>query len=240
MAGHSKWANIRHRKGAQDAKKGKLFTRIIREISISAKIGGPHLNSNPRLRKAVIDAKSSNMPNQNIERAIKKGAGLLPGMQYEEIFYEGYGPGGVAILLNVITDNKNRSVAEIRHLFSKFGGKLGGNGSVSWIFKKKGIILVNKELNDEEFIYEISIQNGVDDISQDENNFIIICKVENLGNIEKSFLASNIKIISSEIDLIPKVIQKVKFNQLDKLNNLLESLSAHDDISNVYSNQRLL
>ena len=159
MAGHSKWANIRHRKGAQDAKKGKLFTRIIREISISAKIGGPHLNSNPRLRKAVIDAKSSNMPNQNIERAIKKGAGLLPGMQYEEIIYEGYGPGGVAILLNVVTDNKNRSVAEIRHLFSKFGGKLGENGSVSWIFKKKGIILVNKELNDEELgIYEINVR----------------------------------------------------------------------------------
>ena len=239
MAGHSKWANIRHRKGAQDAKKGKLFTRIIREISISAKIGGPHLNSNPRLRKAVNDAKSSNMPNQNIERAIKKGAGLLPGMQYEEIIYEGYGPGGVAILLNVVTDNKNRSVAEIRHLFSKFGGKLGGNGSVLWIFKKKGIILVNKESNDEEFIYEISIQNGVDDISQSENNFIIICKVEDLEKIKKSFLASNIKIISSEIDLIPKVIQKVKFNQLDKLNNLLESLSAHDDISYVYSNQKL-
>ena len=139
MAGHSKWANIRHRKGAQDAKKGKLFTRIIREISISAKIGGPHLNSNPRLRKAVNDAKSSNMPNQNIERAIKKGAGLLPGMQYEEIIYEGYGPGGVAILLNVLTDNKNRSVAEIRHLFSKFGGKFGKMDQYHGFSKKKGL-----------------------------------------------------------------------------------------------------
>ena len=238
MAGHSKWANIRHRKSAQDAKKGKLFTKIIREISISAKIGGPDLNSNPRLRKAVQDAKSSNMPYQNIERAIQKGAGQLPGMQYEEIIYEGYGPGGVAILLNVITDNKNRSVAEIRHLFSKFGGKFGENASVSWIFKKKGIILVNKECNDEEIIYEISIHNGADDISQDENNFIIFCKVEDLDNMKKSFSASDIKIISSEIDLIPKIFQKVESNQLDKLNNLLESLSAHDDISNVYSNQK--
>ena len=128
MAGHSKWANIRHRKGAQDAKRGKLFTKIIREISISAKIGGPDVDSNPRLRKAVQDAKSSNMPSKNIDRAIKKGAGILPGMQYEEVTYEGYGPGGVAILLNVITDNKNRSVADIRHIFSKFGGKFGENG----------------------------------------------------------------------------------------------------------------
>jgi len=238
MAGHSKWANIKHRKSAQDAKKGKLFTKIIREISISAKIGGPHLDSNPRLRKAVDEAKSSNMPNQNIERAIKKGAGLLPGMQYEEITYEGYGPGGVAILLNVITDNKNRSVAEIRHLFSKFGGKFGENGSVSWIFEKKGIILASKECNDEELIYEISIQNGANDIKHDKNNFIIFCEVEDIDHMKKSFLASDIKIKLSEIDLIPKVIQKVEINQADKLNNLLESLSAHDDISNVYSNQK--
>ncbi len=236
MAGHSKWANIRHRKGAQDAKRGKVFTKIIREISISTKIGGPDMTSNPRLRKAVQDAKSNNMPSQNIERAIKKGAGTLPGMQYEEIIYEGYGPSGVAILLNVITDNKNRSVAEIRHLFSKFGGKFGENGSVSWIFEKKGIIFVSKESNDDELIYEISIYNNADDIEQDENNYIILCKVRDFDNIRKSLLDNEIKIISSEIDLIPKVYQKVKIDQLGRLNNLLESLSAHDDISNVYSN----
>ena len=141
MAGHSKWANIKHRKGAQDAKRGKIFTKIIKEITVSSKIGGVDIESNPRLRKAVENAKANNMPADNIERAIKKGAGTLEGIKYEEVIYEGYGPSGVAILLEVVTDNKNRSVSEIRHAFSKFGGNLAENGSVSWLFEKKGICI---------------------------------------------------------------------------------------------------
>ena len=140
MAGHSKWANIKHRKGAQDAKRGKIFTKIIKEITVSSRIGGTDIESNPRLRKAVENAKANNMPADNIERAIKKGAGTLEGVKYEEVTYEGYGPSGVAILLEVVTDNKNRSVSEIRHAFSKFGGNLAENGSVSWLFEKKGVI----------------------------------------------------------------------------------------------------
>ena len=156
MAGHSKWSNIKHRKGAQDAKRAKIFTKIIKEITISSRLGGGDLDSNPRLRKAVTNGKASNLPADKIERAIKKGTGELEGVVYDEISYEGFGPGGFALILNVITDNKNRSVAEIRHLLSKYGGNLGANGSVSWMFEKKGLILIDKNSCDESKLFNFS------------------------------------------------------------------------------------
>ena len=163
MAGHSKWANIRHRKGAQDKKRSKIFTKLIKEITIASRLGGGEISSNPRLRKAVSNAKSSNLPSDKIERAIKKGTGELEGVTYEEVTYEGYGPGGVAILINIITDNKNRTVAEIRHLLSKFDGNLGENGSVSWMFDKTGQIIMESKSESEDTVFEDAIDAGADD-----------------------------------------------------------------------------
>ena len=173
MAGHSKWANIRHRKGAQDQKRGKIFTKIIKEITISARLAGGDPNANPRLRKAISNAKSNNMPSDKIERAIKKGTGELDGVIYEEITYEGFGPGGVAIMMDVITDNKNRSVADIRHLLAKYKGNLGESGSVSWIFDKKGQIIVSSESYDEEIVFESALEAGAEDFQTHYDIFII-------------------------------------------------------------------
>ena len=173
MAGHSKWANIRHRKGAQDKKRAKIFTKLIKEITIASRLGGGDISSNPRLRKAVSNAKSSNLPSDKIERAIKKGTGELEGVIYEEVTYEGYGPGGVAILINIITDNKNRTVAEIRHIFSKFDGNLGENGSVSWMFDKTGQIIMESKSGSEDTAFEDAIDAGADDFYA-ENNFYLV------------------------------------------------------------------
>ena len=173
MAGHSKWANIRHRKGAQDQKRGKIFTKIIKEITISARLAGGDPNANPRLRKAISNAKSNNMPSDKIDRAIKKGTGELDGVIYEEITYEGFGPGGVAIMMDVITDNKNRSVADIRHLLAKYKGNLGESGSVSWIFDKKGQIIVSSESNDEEIVFESALEAGAEDFQTHDDLSLI-------------------------------------------------------------------
>ena len=173
MAGHSKWANIRHRKGAQDAKRGKIFTKLIKEITISARLGGGDVDANPRLRKAVTNAKSNNMPLDKIERAIKKGTGELEGVMYEEITYEAYGPGGVAIMMDIITDNKNRSVAEVRSTLSKFGGNLAENGSVSWIFDKKGQIILDSEAGEVDRVFEAAINAGANDFEADTNIYTI-------------------------------------------------------------------
>ena len=183
MAGHSKWANIRHRKGAQDQKRGKIFTKIIKEITISARLAGGDLSANPRLRKAVSNAKSNNMPNDKIDRAIKKGTGELDGVIYEEITYEGYGPGGVAIIMDVITDNKNRSVADIRHILTKYKGNLGESGSVSWIFEKKGQIILSRKLNDENIVFESALEAGAEDFETDDDIFIISTAPESLMQI---------------------------------------------------------
>ena len=180
MAGHSKWANIRHRKGAQDKKRAKIFTKLIKEITIASRIGGGDVSSNPRLRKAVSNAKSNNLPLDKIERAIKKGTGELEGVIYEEVTYEGYGPGGVAILINIITDNKNRTVAEIRHLFSKFDGNLGENGSVSWMFDKTGQIIMESKSGSEDTVFEDAIDAGANDFYAENNFYLVSTSVDQL------------------------------------------------------------
>ena len=198
MAGHSKWSNIKHRKGAQDLKRSKVFTKLIKEITIAAKIGGGDIDSNPRLRKAVNDSKASNMPNDKIERAIKKGIGVLEGVSYEEVVYEGYGPNGVAIIIEAITDNKNRTVAELRHIFSKFGGSLGESGSVSWMFEKKGQITILDNALGFDSLFDISLNAGAEDINEIQEGFIITTHFESLKKVEGILESKGYRISSAE------------------------------------------
>tara|TARA_B100001250_G_C19764124_1_gene773897 strand:+ start:167 stop:892 length:726 start_codon:yes stop_codon:yes gene_type:complete len=239
VAGHSKWSNIKHRKGAQDAKKGKIFTKIIKEITVSTRIGGSDIESNSRLRKAIQSAKSNNMPFDNIKRAIKKGSGSLAGVKFEKVIYEGYGPSGVAIMLEVITDNKNRSVAEIRNAFSKFGGKLGENGSVSWLFEKKGIIILKLNNSTEEILYELAIKAGVEDIEKNQEVYIIKLNPKVIYTLKEKFDKNGFSIVSVDIELIPKTYQIIKHHELEKLNMLFEIFENNEDINTFYSNFKI-
>ena len=236
MAGHSKWANIKHRKGAQDAKRGKIFTKIIKEITVSSRIGGGDIESNPRLRKAVENAKASNMPADNIERAIKKGSGTLEGVKYEEVTYEGYGPSGVAILIEVVTDNKNRSVSEIRHAFSKFGGNLAENGSVSWLFEKKGVIHLELLNSSEDDLYEIALNFGTDEIDNKSSFYEVKTGPEIMLELCELFKKEGFKIISSNIEILPKNYHHPKKEDIQQISMLLEVFENNDDVNNVYSN----
>ena len=236
MAGHSKWANIRHRKGAQDQKRGKIFTKLIKEITISARLAGGDVSSNPRLRKAISNAKSNNMPNDKIERAIQKGTGELDGVIYEEITYEGYGPGGVAIIMDVITDNKNRSVSEIRHILTKYKGNLGESGSVSWIFEKKGQIILSSKLNDENIVFESALEAGAEDFETDDDIFIISTAAESLMQIRDALESKGYDISSAEIEMVPKTLQKLEGKESDIALELLNVLEDNDDVNKLYSN----
>ena len=236
MAGHSKWANIRHRKGAQDQKRGKIFTKIIKEITISSRLAGGDSNANPRLRKAISNAKSYNMPNDKIERAIKKGTGELDGVVYEEITYEGYGPGGVAIMMDVITDNKNRSVADIRHVLAKFKGNLGESGSVSWIFEKQGQIILSSESYDEDSVFEFVLEAGAEDFQIDDDIFVISTTPESLMQVRDSLEGKGYDIRSAEIDMVPKSFQKLAGEEAEMALALLNALEDNDDVNKLYSN----
>ena len=236
MAGHSKRANIRHRKGAQDQKRGKIFTKIIKEITISARLAGGDPNANPRLRKAISNAKSNNMPNDKIERAIKKGTGELDGVVYEEITYEGYGPGGVAIMMDVITDNKNRTVADIRHLLAKFKGNLGESGSVSWIFEKQGQIILSSESYDEDSVFEFVLEAGAEDFQIDDDIFVISTTPESLMQVRDSLEGKGYGIRSAEIDMVPKSFQKLAGEEAEMVLALLNALEDNDDVNKLYSN----
>ena len=236
MAGHSKWANIRHRKGAQDKKRSKIFTKLIKEITIASRLGGGDISSNPRLRKAVSNAKSSNLPSDKIERAIKKGTGELEGVIYEEVTYEGYGPGGVAILINIITDNKNRTVAKIRHLLSKFDGNLGENGSVSWIFDKTGQIIIESKSESEDTVFEDAINAGADDFYADNNFYLVSTSVDQLMVIRDRLDNAGYVIKSAEIELVPKTSQILDDLEANKFLKLLDALEDNDDVSKVYTN----
>ena len=237
MAGHSKWANIKHRKGAQDKKRGKIFTKIIKEITISARLFGGEIESNPRLRKAVNNAKANNMPNDNIERAIKKGTGDLPGVKYEEMQYEGYGPYGVAFMIETITDNKNRTVAEIRNIFSKFGGSLGENGSVSWMFEKKGnITLVDENNNSFDTIFDYAAMAGAEDVNFLDGEYIIKTHYESLQEITEAFENNGYIVKSADYEMYPTSYQEVKKEKATKLIELLETLDNNDDICKLHSN----
>ena len=236
MAGHSKWANIRHRKGAQDKKRSKIFTKLIKEITIASRLGGGEISSNPRLRKAVSNAKSSNLPSDKIERAIKKGTGELEGVTYEEATYEGYGPGGVAILINTITDNKNRTVAEIRHLLSKFDGNLGENGSVSWMFDKAGQIIMESKSESEDTAFEDAIDAGADDFYAGDNFYLVSTSVDQLMVVRDRLDKGSYVIKSAEIEMVPKTNQILDDLEANKFLKLLDALEDNDDVNKVYTN----
>ena len=236
MAGHSKWANIRHRKGAQDAKRGKIFTKIIKEITVSARLGGGDQDSNPRLRKAVSNARSNNMPQENIIRAIKKGTGELEGVTYEEISYEGYGPNGIAIFIEVITDNKNRTVSELRHILSKNNGNLAEPGSVAWMFERKGEILISDYDGDEEKLLEDVLDSGADNFEIAEKNVIVTTEHSDLLSSRDSLEDRGYQIKSADLIMVPKSTQEIDEDNQEKIINLMETIDNHDDVNNVYSN----
>ena len=236
MAGHSKWANIKHKKAAQDAKRGKVFTKIIKELMVSSKIGGSDPESNPRLRQAISSAKAANMPNDTMKRAIQKGAGELEGVNYEENTYEGYGPGGVAIIMDVMTDNKNRTVAEIRHLMSKYDGNLAENGSVSWMFEKLGQITISAHDCDENKVFEEALESGADDFSALDNAFLITSSPSSTVDVADRMIKKGYNVISSGIEFVPKNTLKIEGDNVKKLINLIDQLEEHDDIQNIHSN----
>jgi YebC/PmpR family DNA-binding regulatory protein len=237
MSGHSKWHTIKHKKGALDAKRGKIFTKLIKEITVAARTGGGgDVNANARLRKAVSDAKAANMPNDTIERAIKRGTGELEGVSYEEITYEGYGPGGVAVMVDSMTDNRNRTVAEIRHIFSKNGGNLGAAGSVNWMFEKKGYIVVEKSVRPEDELFEIVTDAGAEDLRDDEDNFEIITAPDDFDQVLDAIKKAGIEPQVAEVEMIPKEYKKLEGAEAKQMLKLMESLEDHDDVQKVSIN----
>jgi len=236
MSGHSKWHSIKHKKGATDAKRGKLFTKFIKEITVAARTGGGDPDANARLRKAILDAKAGNMPNDTIDRAVRRGTGAEEGVNYEEITYEGYGPGGVALLIEAVSDNRNRTVAEIRHMFSKNGGNLGEAGSVGWLFEKKGYIVVDKTAKPEEELFEIAIEAGADDLRDDEDNFEIITSPENFEGVQSAIKSAGIEPQMAEISMVPQTYVKLEGSSAQTMLRLIEAIEDHDDVQKVYAN----
>ncbi|HEV2963982.1 MAG TPA: YebC/PmpR family DNA-binding transcriptional regulator [Candidatus Angelobacter sp.] len=236
MSGHSKWATIKHKKGALDAKRGKIFTRLIKEITMAAKSGGGDPEGNPRLRTAIAAAKAENMPQDNIKRAVQRGTGELPGATYEEITFEGYGPGGVALIAEVTTDNRNRTVSEIRHAFGKNGGNLGEAGSVAWMFSKKGQIVVPKAAAKEDDLMNIVLENGGDDLNDDGDNWEIITVPAAFEPLLEAVKKANIEVVHSAIGMVPQNYIKLEGASANQMIRLLEALEDHDDVQNVYSN----
>jgi YebC/PmpR family DNA-binding regulatory protein len=236
MSGHSKWATIKHKKGAADAKRGKIFTTLIKEITIAAKAGGGDPDGNPRLRTAIAAAKAENMPNDNIKRAIQRGTGELEGASYEEITFEGYGPGGVAVIIEVTTDNRNRAVSEIRHCFSKNGGNLGESNSVRFMFSKKGLIAVSKNVADEEKLMNIVIENGGDDLNDEGDTWEIITEPAAFEAVANAIKAAGIPTEMAEITMLASTYTKLEGAPAAQMIRLLEALEDMDDTQNVYSN----
>jgi YebC/PmpR family DNA-binding regulatory protein len=236
MSGHSKWHSIKHKKGATDAKRGKLFTKFIKEITVAARTGGGDPDANARLRKAILDAKAGNMPNDTIDRAVRRGTGAEEGVNYEEITYEGYGPGGVALLIEAVTDNRNRTVAEIRHMFSKNGGNLGEAGSVGWLFEKKGYIVVDKAAKPEEELFEIAIEAGADDLRDDEDNFEIITSPENFEGVQSAIKSAGVEPQMAEVSMVPQTYVKLEGSNAQQMLRLMETIEDHDDVQKVYAN----
>ncbi len=236
MSGHSKWHTIKHKKGALDAKRGKVFTKLIKEITVAARTGGGDVAANARLRKAVSDAKGANMPNDTIDRAIKRGTGELEGVSYDEITYEGYGPGGVAIMVDSMTDNRNRTVAEIRHIFSKNGGNLASSGAVGWIFEKKGYIVVEKESKPEDELFEIVTEAGAEDLRDDEDNYEIITAPESFDVVLEAVKKAGIEPQVAGVEMVPKEYKKLEGNEAKQMLKLMEALEDHDDVQKVSAN----
>jgi len=236
MSGHSKWASIKHKKAATDAKRGKIFTKLIKELSIAARIDGGDPETNARLRKSIADAKAANMPADNIKRAILKGTGQLEGVHYEELTYEGYGPGGVAIFIETLTDNKNRTVSEIRHLFSKNNGNIGESGCVSWMFNRKGYFVIEKDKAAEDELLEIILEAGAEDMNEDGSNYEIFTPPDNYEAVVNALTENNVEIAAQNLGYIPKNYVKVEGKQAQQVLRLMEELEDHDDVQNVWSN----
>jgi len=237
MSGHSKWHTIKHKKGAADAKRGKIFTRIIKELSVAARTGGGDPDMNPRLRTIIAEAKANNMPRENIERAIRRGTGEEPGVQYEEIMYEAYGPGGVAILIQTLTDNKNRTVGEMRFMLGKHSGNLAAENSVAWMFSRKGQVMVEKAKGvDEDALLAAALDAGADDMNDDEGGFEIISAPENFEKVRDAVKALGVEPASAAIAMIPQNYVKLTGKDAAAMLRLMEALDDHDDVQNVWAN----
>jgi YebC/PmpR family DNA-binding regulatory protein len=236
MSGHSKWSSIKHKKGARDAKRGKLFTKLIKEITIAARLGGGDINANPRLRTAVLTARQQSMPNDNIDRAIKKGTGELGGGQLEQIIYEGYGAGGVAVIIDVFTDNRNRVVAELRYMLSRHGGNLGESGCVAWMFKKRGVISVEKGAVDEDKLIELALEAGADDVISEEEGYQVMTAPENFPAVRDAIEKAGIAMAGAEVTMMPENTVKVSGRAAEQVLKMMEELEDHDDVQSVSSN----
>jgi YebC/PmpR family DNA-binding regulatory protein len=236
MSGHSKWATIKHKKASTDAKRGRIFTRVIKEITVAARSGGGDPDANPRLRAAMAAAKAENMPAENIKRAVKRGTGELPGVNYEETSYEGYGPHGVAMLVQVATDNKNRTVADIRHLFSKFGGNMGEDGCVAWIFQKQGTITVPQRRASEDDILAIVLKAGAEDLADDGDHWEILTSPEALEAVTQALKEAGVEVSNAEVSMIPQTTVKLEGRSAEQMIRFMETLEDHEDVQNVYSN----
>jgi YebC/PmpR family DNA-binding regulatory protein len=235
MSGHSKWSNIKHKKAAADAKRGKIFTKLIRELTVAARLGGDP-NTNPRLRMAIAAAKSQNMPKDTIERAIKRGTGEISGEELHEVTYEGYGPGGSAVLVEVLTDNKNRTVSEIRRIFTKYGGNLGESGCVAWTFEKKGRIAFEKGKVDEDKLFEIALEAGADDVKTEEDELVVITSPDTFESVKSAIEGAGLKYASAEVTMIPQNSVRIEGKEAEQMLRLMEALEDSDDVQNVYSN----
>ena len=236
MSGHSKWATTKHKKAAIDAKRGKVFTKIAKEITVAAKLGGGDPNGNPRLRTAVAKAKGVSMPADNIKRAIQKGTGELPGVSYEEIIFEGYGPGGVAVMLESMTDNRNRTVSEIRHIFGKSGGHMGEAGCVSWMFQKKGYIVISRAKADEEKLMTLALDAGAEDLQAEDDNFVVTTPPNDLEKVKKAIEDEGIGMEVTEITMVPQTYVKLDGKEAQQMLRLMDTLEDNDDVQNVYAN----
>jgi len=236
MSGHSKWSSIKHKKAATDAKRGKIFTKLIKEITVAARLGGGDIDTNPRLRSAVQAAKTENMPKDNIARAIKKGTGDLEGVSYEESIYEGYGPGGAAVMIESLTDNRNRTVADIRYIFGKAGGSMGENGCVAWMFAKKGYIAIESQAVEEDKLMEAALEAGAEDIREDDSTFEVITAPEDFESVKMAIDAASIPYTVAEITVLPKSTTFLKGKEAEQMVKLMEALEDCDDVQKVYTN----
>lgn len=236
MSGHSKWSTIKHKKGAADAKRGKVFTKLIKEITVAARMGGGDPDANPRLRTVLTAARAENMPKDNMERAIKKGTGELEGVNYEENTYEGYGPGGAAVIVETFSDNKNRTVADVRHIFNKCNGNLGENGSVMWMFDKKGYIVIDGEHTDEETLMDIALEAGAEDVREDDGLFEVITDPADFNGVLEAVEAAGIPMDTSEITMLPQTYTPLEGKNAENMVKLMDMLEDNDDVSKVYTN----
>ena len=236
MSGHSKWHTIKHKKGAADAKRGKIFTRLIKELTVAARSGGGDPDMNPRLRTIVAEAKANNMPRENIERAIRRGTGEEPGVSYEEIMYEGYGPGGVALMIQTLTDNKNRTVGEIRHLLAKYNGNLAAENSVAWMFSRKGQVVVEKNKIDEEKLLSAALDAGADDMNDDGSAWEVVCSPESFEAVRDAVKALGVEPAGAEVAMIPQNYVKLTGKDAQQMLKLFEAVDDHDDVQHVWAN----